>query len=57
MIKKLFILISFIFVIILTGCIDSRDLNAENDDYDYDKTMNEWSYTIGAIHVITEKSY
>ena len=57
MIKKICIIISFIFIIMLTGCIDKRDLNADNNDYDYDKTMTEWSYTIGAIHVITDKSY
>ena len=57
MIKKLFIIMSLLFTIILTGCIDKRDLNADNNDYDYDKTVNEWAYTIGAIHVITDTSY
>ena len=35
MIKKLFIIIYLLFTIILTGCIDKRDLNADNNDYDY----------------------
>ena len=57
MIKKLFIIISFIFTLLLTGCIDTRDLNADNYDYDYDKTFTEWGHEIGAFHVITDTSF
>ena len=57
MIKKLLIMLSFVFVLLLSGCIDTRDLNADNYDYDYDKTLTEWGKVIGAIHVITDKSF
>ena len=57
MIKKIFIIISLLFTIILTGCIDKRDLNADNNDYDYDAVVNDYGINIGAIHVITDSSY
>ena len=57
MIKKIFIIISLLFTIILAGCIDKRDLNADNNDYDYDAVVNDYGITIGAIHVITDSSY
>ena len=57
MIKKIFIIISLLFTIILTGCIDKRDLNADNNDYDYDAVVNDYGITIGAIHVITDTAY
>lgn len=57
MIKKIFIIISLLFTFILTGCIDKRDLNAENNDYDYDAVVNDYGINIGAVHVITDSSY
>ena len=57
MIKKIFIIISLLFTFILTGCIDKRDLNADNNDYDYDAVVNDYGINIGAIHVITDSSY